>query len=356
MNTDEQLRHLLTSAAESYEPPADGATRLLDQGRRTYPPKPRRHFPSSRTLRVAGAAVAAGVLAVAIGMGVASTGRPSRNAPAGATRASGAPSGATAAPSLAPLRQAQLGAGTGSATSPQNAPPNPAPLPARSARVVQTGQVALQVQDGQVQPALDRLGAIATGAGGYLSDTRDSEGDGTPSGTSTLRVPVARFSSVLSQVRKVGKVVSSSSSARDVTGDYVDLSARINALQQTRATYLTLLSRAASIGDTLAVQQQVQQVQTQIEQLQGQQKVLADESDLATLAVSVSEAGAVVPPPVHKSASGFSHALHRAIHGFNSGLQVIITVAGPVLLVLLVLGLFGMLGRRGYRLVRRWQA
>jgi hypothetical protein len=317
-------------------------------------------MPSKRVLRITGAAAAGAVLLTALGFGIASTS--SRSSSSSSTSAAGgvasAPArssaatsgGGSSAPKL-PGTALQDAGGLNKSLS-RNA------LPAQAAaRVIQTGQIALQVQHGQVRSALDRLGAIATGAGGFLSDSREDEGTGTPSGTSTLRVPVADFPAVVAQVRKVGRVTSSSSSARDVTSQYVDLSARINALQQTRSTYLTLLSKATTIGDTLTVQQQIQQVQTQIEQLQGQQKVLVDSSDLATLAVSVSEAGAVPPPvPTHQSPSGFGHALHRAVAGFNHGLQAIITVAGPLLLVLLVLGLFALLGQRGYRVVRRWQA
>ena len=219
--------------------------------------------------------------------------------------------------------------------------------------MVQTGQVSLEVSRGKVQPALDRLSTIATGAGGFLSASRVDTGSDSPSGTSTLRVPVDHFASVLGQVRRIGHVTSTSTQAQDVTAEYVDLGARINALEQTRATFLTLLSKATTIGDTLAVQQQIQPVQTQIEQLQGQQKVLADTSDLATLAVSVSQAGAPAPLPASHHRAGFSKAFHDAVHGFNTGLQAIITVAGPLLLVLAVLAILALLSLLGYRTVRR---
>jgi hypothetical protein len=217
--------------------------------------------------------------------------------------------------------------------------------------VVQTAQLALQVPPGKVPAALDRLANIPTGLGGYVAESRSDEGVAPATGTITLRVPVTAYPTASAQARAVGHVTGGSSQAQDVTGQYVDLGARISALQQTRATYLTLLSKANSIGDTLAVQQQIQDVQTQIEQLQGQQKLLADTSDLATIAVTVSETGAVRSGP--PSTSGFGSAFHHAVSGFTTGLKALIAISGPLLFGLLIVAFVVLLARGLYRTLRR---
>ncbi len=317
----------------------------------------------SRSLKVAGASLAAIALVTAIGFAISNGHGSSGSSSSGAASSIGlAPAGPAAGSSSSPEKEPQAAAAASGATSPGTSSGTSSgtdlAVPIRSARVVQNGQLSLEVGHGKVQPALDRLTSIAIGSGGYVSDSKSEQGDGTPSGTTTLRVPVAHFPSVETQARRIGHVVSINTSATDVTAAYVDLGARIDALSQTRATYLTLLSRATSIGDTLAVQQQIQQVQTQLEQLQGQQKVLADSSDLATLAVSVTEAGNP-PPPVTHTASGFGKAWHEAASGFNTGLKAIIRIAGPLLLVALVLALIaaiGYLARLAYRRIRQRQA
>ncbi len=310
----------------------------------------------SRSLKVAGASLAAIALVTAIGFAVSNGHSSSGSSSSGAASSVGlAPAEPAAGSSSSPEKAPQAAAGASSSGTTSG---TDLAVPIRSARVVQNGQLSLEVGHGQVQPALDRLTSIAIGSGGYVSDSKSEQGDGTPSGTTTIRVPVGRFTSVETQARRIGHVVSINTSATDVTAAYVDLGARIDALSQTRATYLTLLSRATSIGDTLAVQQQIQQVQTQLEQLQGQQKVLADSSDLATLAVSVTEAGNP-PPPVTHSSSGFGKAWHEAASGFNTGLKAVIRIAGPLLLVALLLALIaaiGYLARVAYRRIRQRQA
>ena len=261
---------------------------------------------------------------------------------------SGSETGGDLSPATAPKTAgASPPAGADAATGGGSSAPGTgtlAAVPVPANRVVQTGQLALEVGKSKVQPTLDRLGGIATTAGGFLTSSRSAAGVGSPSGTSTLRVPTAKFDAVVAQVRTLGHVTSISTSAKDVTADYVDLGARISALEDTRATFLTLLSRATSIGDTLAVQQQIQPVQQQIEQLQGQQQLLANRSDLATLAVSVGEVDAPIrttEPAQHKR-TGFAAAWHRTVTGFNVGLQALITIVGPLLLILVVGGVIAL--------------
>ncbi len=359
MTTDQDLRRLLDLAAQAYEPPAQGATRLLQQTRSHKQARPTKRLkgPAFRrpwTVALAAASVIGVLVALSIGLHPGVGGRTSSGNVSSPESASsgGAPSGSASSGS-APSGTASR-AGTKGAQSAAPAPGTQGTKtigPHASTRVVQTAQIAMAVPRGQVASALDRLSSIAGGLGGYVAQSRSDQGSGTPSGTTSLRVPVAAFAAASTQARGLGRVMSASSQAQDVTGDYVDLSARISALQQTRATYLTLLSKASSIGDTLSVQQQVQDVQTQIEQLQGQQKLLADTSDLATLSVTVTEAGAA--PTAGASTSGFGAALHRAVNGFAGGLQALIAISGPVLLVALVFAALAFIGRLCYRRLQR---
>jgi hypothetical protein len=349
MDTDQKLRRLLNDAADSFDPPSLG---------------PRKTFSQRRVVRIVAISAGACLLVVALGaviVGVRSGGHGSTSSGSSAASSAvgGTEAGSPASKQAADRPATSAGSGTAAGV--------PAPLasagttgsgvPTQTPRVVQTGQLALEVARGQVRPVLARLTTIADSAGGYISESRDDDTQALPSGTSTLRVPVASFEAVTAQVRKLGSVTSASTTARDVTSQYVDLNARISAAQQTRDAYFTLLTKATTIGDTLAVQQQLQAAQTALEQLQGQQKVLADSSDLATLTVNVvQKATAATPAPAKHSSDGFGKAVRQAGHAFNTGLQGVITALGPILLGLIILGIVGglvLLGRRVYRTLTR---
>jgi hypothetical protein len=207
-------------------------------------------------------------------------------------------------------------------------------------RIVRTGSTVIDVEPGTVDRAMSRIATAATGFGGYMSDsqttgTATTADDERESGSVTLRVPTVSFQKLRDMVAGVGTVRSATMTSKDVTGDYVDLVARKTALETSRTTYLTLLGKATTIGEIISVQQQIDGLQVQIEQLEGQRQVLADASDLATLTVEISEVGAAHPRPPAEP-SGMSRALHRAWDNFVDGVESIVEALGTVLLFVLV--------------------
>jgi hypothetical protein len=358
--SDEVLERGLAAAAAEFDVP-DGA---VDRLRAQLGPAPadvpdalpRRLVRSRRAWLVttAAAGVALVVAAFAIGggspnRGGESSGSASVAAPAQAS--SPAPVYAGGGPGVAgaPARGTVLA--PYDAKRPQGKTPSLAPGDGGDTKVVKTGEMDLQVAKGQVPHVLDRLTALATLEHGYVADSHSSEGSD-PSGAVTLRVPVAAFEATVSEVRGLPvKVLSQQTSGEDVTASYVDLQARINALVATRTTYERLLAKATTIADILAVQSRITDVQTQIEQLQGQLRVLSDKADFAALTVTVDQQTA--PAPVAHHESGMSKAFHRSVDRFLGGLEAIIGILGPLLLVALLVGAAVVAGRLGYRRLRR---
>ncbi len=230
--------------------------------------------------------------------------------------------------------------------------------PARPAgaepRIVRIGSVSLWVRLGGVDAAVSDIEAAAKGLGGYLSALESTgtaavkDGDG-PHANVTLRVPSGSFEQLRSQVGKIGDVRASTVSTRDVTGQYVDLESRLKALQNSRDTYLALLAKAGTIGEVLSVRQQIDSVQMQIEQLEGQRQVLADSSDLATLTVGVSEQGAVTKPGPATDDGGLGRAARLSWDRFVGGLGEVVALIGPMILIVLAATTV----YTGYRLARR---
>jgi Domain of unknown function (DUF4349) len=219
----------------------------------------------------------------------------------------------------------------------------------QSAKVEETGGITLVVPGAQIQPDLSRLSTLAVADGGFVAGTQtQSAAPGTPAqGTITLQVPEASFNAVLAQVRGLGRVSSLTTSASDVTGQYVDLQARITALQDSRQQYLAIMARATTIGGILAVQEQLQDLQGQLEQLQGQLQLLNNETTYATLAVTLSQRAVTPPPP--RPESGLLKAWHAAVGGFVAGFEGVVRVAGPLFFALLVLAAVVLLGRWAWK-------
>jgi hypothetical protein len=272
---------------------------------------------------------------------------------AGGTSANGA-----AAPAFA---SSGLSQGTSSASgTPAVTTPTAPPLPAgvgQSAKIQQTGTLGLSVGRGALGRTMTRLTALAVGSGGFVASSQTQSGAGTgnaPYGTITLQVPVDNFAAVLKGAQSLGRTTELTTKATDVTGQYVDLQARIAALDASRQQYLSILAKATTVGDVLSVQEQLDGIQTQIEQLQGQLQVLSSETSYSTLMTTVSEGTPHQPPkPGPVPESGLVRAWHDSIGGFVAGAEGVLRLAGPVLFVLLCLGVVLAGGRALWRRYQR---
>jgi len=350
--TDAELEALLAEAAGA-EPVPDGGPEGVLSAARVKAPSPagaRWKDSAGPWLRKAAVVAVVGVVGAALLVSLASfvfdgsrrTGDVSTSAGDSAEKAARggtqeAP--ATTVESLAGDAEADV-AGT---------PRQTAAVPAARARIVKTAGLEVEVGEGRFDLAVSRLTTLAAGAGGFVADSRSTEVGRSPSGTFTVRVPSPRFEDVLTQVRKLGKVKVSSASGEDVTAQFTDLEARITSLAGTRDQLRTLQGEARTIPDILAVQDRLTAVQIELEQLQGQSKLLEDKASFGTLTVNLREprpgGGGSEPSP----RSGFGQAWHEAVDGFTGGLERILAGSGSFLVVMLCLAGLVLAGRAAWR-------
>lgn len=157
--------------------------------------------------------------------------------------------------------------------------------PIDDARIIRTGTIDLEVRDvpSSVTAARDGIRAL----GGYVggSSTR-TDGD-TPIASVTYRIPVERWEDALDLLRRVDgdgtKVVTEQTEAVEVTGQVIDLEARIRNLRASETALQAIAAQATRIPDVLEVHAQLTQVRGEIEVLSGQLAALEDRAALATL-------------------------------------------------------------------------
>ena len=221
-------------------------------------------------------------------------------------------------------------------------------------KIESTGTVKLSVGVGHVSTTLTKLTDLASKDGGLVASSEAHQGArGTgpvASGTVVLDVPQRLFARAVDQVQKLGRATSVLTNSSDVTGQYVDLQSRIEALEASRAQYLRIMTRATTISGILAVQNQIDTLQSQIEQDQGQLRVLNHQTSYGALTVNVAEAGHHRVSPSHRS--GFAKAWHNSVKGFVDGFEWLVRIAGPVLFAVVILATlfaFGGLVRRSVR-------
>ena len=133
----------------------------------------------------------------------------------------------------------------------------------------------------------DKLTALAESLGGYIETVSSGAPDAT-SATLTLRVPADRFEHARAEIRKLGvRVTSERVDAQDVTRQYVDQDASLRNLRAEEAQYLTILKRASTVKDMLAVSEQLSEVRGQIEQQEAEFHALSRQIETVSIAVSL---------------------------------------------------------------------
>ena len=287
------------------------------------------------------------------GCGAAATPAPMARQPGAPSFSGGAPvieaPAATSAPA-APLSNDALkaaqagGSGTGSDVTTTNT----------QRLVVQTAELTIVVQD--VKTRVSQLEQMANTIGGYvvsvnIGQTYAPDGTQVPDAQIVFRVPSGQLNTALDQVKKGAVDVQDETlTGQDITSQYVDLQSRLIADQAAADQLTKIMQNATKTQDVLAVYQQLQQVDSDIEVLKGQIQYDQEAAQLSAITVHVVaeetikpiQVGGWKPQGVARDAiqnliyfwQGFVNFL---IDFFLLVLPVLITIAIPLVILFLLL-------------------
>ncbi len=201
----------------------------------------------------------------------------------------GSSSGGTSAVAPAPPTDT-VGKGEASNSYGTNAPdagPS-STLPSQDAArlMIRTGSMDLVVKS--VPDAVQSVRDTASALGGFVSDSSLNGSGDQQTAQITLRVPSAKLDDAIARLKGLAvEVRTASTSSRDVTEEVTDIEASLRNLRSVEAQYTQLLGRATNVTDVLQVQQRLDATRLQIDRTEARRKVLASQSDLATLSVSM---------------------------------------------------------------------
>jgi uncharacterized protein DUF4349 len=201
-------------------------------------------------------------------------------------------------------------------------------------KIIRNGEIGVVVADGGFGGAVDRVGRIARASGGFVLSSRIQ---GNQRGTLVLRIPASRFDQAMETLRGIGiEVESESITGRDVTAQFVDLTARARILSVRKTVLIRLQADANTLEETLRLQGALDDVQLKLEQIQGQIRFINNQVAEATLNVSLREQDAAESEPDVGNPS-LGHSFDLGIKGFVSVIGFVIVGLGYLLPVGVVL-------------------
>jgi uncharacterized protein DUF4349 len=152
------------------------------------------------------------------------------------------------------------------------------------ALIIRTGTLQLEVAD--VRAAISSGRSAILAMGGYIGASQQySDGDDIVA-TISYRIPADRWEDALAALRTLGNDVGEQTDSADVTGQIVDLDARIRNLRASETALVKHLSDAGKVSDVLEIEARLSEVRGQIEQLSAQKANLDDQVSYATLTVT----------------------------------------------------------------------
>lgn len=207
--------------------------------------------------------------------------------------------------------------------------------------VIQTGSVSLHCPD--VADARFELDKLVDRHGGQIDDERTAtDQDGTIARSRVvIRVPSREFDDAMTELARLGVLVEATRKAEDVTTQVIDVAARIKAQAASVERVETLLSRAESIGDVVAIEAQLTRRQAELDSLRQTQAYLADQTSMSTISVHLERSTDEAPTEPAEDHTAFVAGLIAGWDAFTDvagGLAKATGAALPFLGVLLLLG------------------
>ncbi|MGH2653566.1 MAG: DUF4349 domain-containing protein [Actinomycetota bacterium] len=213
-------------------------------------------------------------------------------------------------------------------------------VPAVGPKVIKTADLEVEVDRDGFGDAMSSATSVAARYQGFVVST-STGGAEARRGTIVLRVPAERFEDAMNDLRGLGEVQRQRVTGEDVGQEFVDLEARLRHLDAQEQVMLGLFDEAATVADTIRIQNELSGIQLQIEEIEGRLRYLRDQTSLSTISVTLAEEGVAAP-------GAFDRAWERAVDGFLSVLAALVVGLGYVL-PFAAIGLVGLLVYRRAR-------
>ncbi|WP_406659921.1 DUF4349 domain-containing protein [Methanolobus sp. ZRKC3] len=204
-------------------------------------------------------------------------------------------------------------------------------------KTITTVDMSIEVDDAHA--TVETIAKAARAAGGYVSSSSvyDSYYDSSNAkeGYITVRVPESDYPQFIADIEGLGKVTSKSESGRDVTEEYIDVTARLGNLKRQETRLFEILNMTETVEEVLSVEKELERVRGEIDSLTGRLNYLDDRIEFSTINVRVTE-----PRPITRS-WGLRDAVSESVNGFISMVNALIVLVGYLLPLVIVVVVFG---------------
>ncbi|MGV3616842.1 MAG: DUF4349 domain-containing protein [Fimbriimonas sp.] len=155
-------------------------------------------------------------------------------------------------------------------------------------QVIRRADLAVRVPN--VEKAEREVNALVQSWQGYVESANSTDlSSDHPALTMAIRVPVGRFDDGIAKLESLGVRLSKTVSSEDVTGQIVDLDARLSTLRAQEETYRGLLRRSSNLESVISLQDKLTEVRGTIESMAAQRKTLGGLAALSNISLRLEQ-------------------------------------------------------------------
>jgi len=189
-------------------------------------------------------------------------------------------------------------------------------------KIIKTGTLNIQA-DNYLQ--YDKTVRLAVQQwGGYIASEKENATEDRKENTVTVKVPVQHFDDAMQQLSAgKGKVMDKEIATSDVTGEYADTRARMEAKKRIRTRYVDILQKANKVQDVLDVEKEINAMQEDIEAAEARTNYLQHSATYSTIHLTYYQ---LLHPRADDTPPGFAQRIWSALSFGAKGLSEFILV------------------------------
>ncbi len=178
-----------------------------------------------------------------------------------------------------------------------------------------------------------KLIQIVEMGGAYVtSSTLNASSNDYKSGRIIIRIPKGQLDSLLVQIKPLGKLLSERMESEDITGKYIDLSARINNKKLTETRFQGILKgKASKVSDILAVEKELGRIREKIDRMTRQLNRYDQLVDFSTITLYFRES----EEKRVEGTSIWTHLGENIVWALNQGLEGLLGVINGLIIILI---------------------
>jgi hypothetical protein len=265
------------------------------------------------------------------------------------------------AEALSPSNQKSMAVNESQRSAAMTNAPADASVATTKRMIIRNANLTLQSDD--IKNVMDSIAQLAEKSGGFVVDSNiqsDNQSDVIYSANISIRVPAQGLQNALTQLKALStRVLSESTSGKDITQQYVDLESQLKNLETSKVQLTKIMEGAKKTEDVLNVYRELSNIQGQIDVLQGQIKYFSESAALSLINIQL------VSKPVIQHDGSFSDrfmdvvkqsyvSLTNSIIGIVFGTTYFVIYLLPMLIYWgLILAAGAWIGRKVFYFIKR---